>query len=317
MELPPALQAAVTAVLDGVPLADLTSAAETLSLRYRGEVRDGQAHLAQDMAAKAYLATRLPATYAAILAVCDAVARSAPAIAPRSHLDFGAGPGTAMWAALHVWPGIEATELVETSRAIRNLGESLAQAGALSARWNSRGLKTAQAADIVTAGYVINEIDLAHRPGVIADLWTLTRAVLIIVEPGTTAGWRRILAVRDQVLRLGGHILAPCPHAKACPLVEPDWCHFYARVARSRLHRQAKGATVGWEDEKFHYLALSREPFATSWPRILSPPKVAKGNIQFKLCRSDGAVALRTVSKREGDLWRTARRLDWGDSGPV
>ena len=37
----------------------------------------------------------------------------------------------------------------------------------------------------------------------------------------------------------GANILAPCPHARPCPLAAPDWCHFSARVARSRLHREA------------------------------------------------------------------------------
>ena len=74
MELPAALRAAVDKALEGVPLADLQAAAERLSARYRSETRDGRAHLSDDLSARAYLAVRMPATYAAIRASLDAVA---------------------------------------------------------------------------------------------------------------------------------------------------------------------------------------------------------------------------------------------------
>ena len=83
--------------------------------------------------------------------------------------------------------------------------------------------------------------------------------MLIAVEPGNPAGWSRILQVRERLIALGAHIAAPCPHAFACPVVAPDWCHS-RRVARSRMHRRIKFADVPWEDEKFIYLAASREP---------------------------------------------------------
>jgi len=66
MELPRALREAVDEALAGASTSELTRAAEILSHRYRSETRDGRLHLADDIAARAYLATRLPATYAAI-----------------------------------------------------------------------------------------------------------------------------------------------------------------------------------------------------------------------------------------------------------
>ncbi|TGS75201.1 methyltransferase type 11, partial [Mesorhizobium sp. M3A.F.Ca.ET.175.01.1.1] len=73
MELPAPLRQGVDGLLDKVPLAALKQAARTLSERYRAELRDGRLHMAEDMAVKAYLATRLPATYAAIRASLDAL----------------------------------------------------------------------------------------------------------------------------------------------------------------------------------------------------------------------------------------------------
>ena len=95
--------------------------------------------------------------------------------------------------------------------------------------------------DLVSLAYVLNELAPAARESVLQRLWDATADTLVIIEPGTPAGWERILAARRQLIEAGAHVLAPCPHAFACPLQAPDWCHFAERVSRSRLHRLAKG----------------------------------------------------------------------------
>lgn len=52
--------------------------------------------------AAAYMAARMPACYAAVYNVVEEVSMRLPAFAPESMLDFGAGPGTAVWAAHEV-----------------------------------------------------------------------------------------------------------------------------------------------------------------------------------------------------------------------
>ncbi|TGT92956.1 methyltransferase type 11, partial [bacterium M00.F.Ca.ET.163.01.1.1] len=86
----------------------------------------------------------------------------------------------------------------------------------------------------------------------------------------------------------GAHVLAPCPHEAPCPLNPPDWCHFSRRVARSRLHRLAKDADVPWEDEKFIYVAASRQPAVSRAARVIAPPKSGSGKVSMKLCDADG-----------------------------
>ena len=104
MELPPLLRNAVDRALSGMPLSELATTAAVLSQRYREERRDGKAHVASDRDALAYLAVRLPATYAAVRAILAAVAEAgrscsrtvrsilAPVRAPRSGQQLTAGP---------------------------------------------------------------------------------------------------------------------------------------------------------------------------------------------------------------------------------
>ena len=317
MQLPPPLRQAIDRELEGIALGDLANAAQTLSQRYRAETRDGRLHLNDGLAARAYLTTRMPATYAAISASFAAIIDVAPEFQPRSVLDVGAGPGTATWAAASNWGSLTDGTLIEASSAIRDVGERLSTALPLDrVSWLAQragdGLRNLPSADLVVLTYVLDELDPVARAPLIARLWELTGLTLAIVEPGTTEGWRRILAARDQLIGLNAHILAPCPHREACPLSAPDWCHFAVRVARSRLHRQSKGGSVPWEDEKFIYLAVSRHAGLGRPARVLAPPQVSKAGVTLKLCEPGGNVAVRTVARRDGAPFKAAKKLRWG-----
>ncbi|MBB4003944.1 small ribosomal subunit Rsm22 family protein [Aurantimonas endophytica] len=322
MQLPPALRLALDAHLDDRPLAGLRTEGARLSQRYRAETRDGKRHLDGEAAVLAYLAARMPATFAAVRASLAAVALRRPDFAPLTLLDVGAGPGTALWAALDTFDSLGAATLVEASPPAMAIGQALCEAGLSDAgpavEWVEAdvlaGLSAREPADLVSLAYVLDELPPAATPRLVAELWRLTRGVLVIVEPGTTAGWRRILAARDQLLAEGGAILAPCPHAAACPLTPPDWCHFAERVERSRTHRLTKGGTVPYEDEKFIYLAVARQAAPPPAARVLAPPRSGSGKVQLKLCTAGGTLQERLVTKREGETFRSARRLEWGDA---
>jgi ribosomal protein RSM22 (predicted rRNA methylase) len=347
MELPAALRHAVDLALEGIPLGELTRAADTLSQRYRSETRDGRFHLSDELAALAYLATRLPATYAAIRAAMAMVVEQLPDFAPERQIDLGAGPGTALWAALDCWPDITAALLLEGSSSIRRQGEKLIETampavaeGRTAIAWSTADLGDVgrpatdtsslghASADLVTLCYVLDELAPAARQRLIEWAWARCDRLLLIVEPGTPAGWHRILAARDQLLEAGGRIIAPCPHQLRCPLLPAEnemaspgsgpWCHFSRRVARSRLHRLAKQADVPWEDEKFIFVAAVKPALqipASPAPqaRVIAPPRGGSGRLQLQLCESDGRRRECLVSKRDGDLYKRARRLGWGD----
>jgi len=317
MAIPHGLQSGIDEIVAPVPATELERAARALSDRYRTGGRDAAraARTATDVAA--YLATRAPATYAAVEDVCRRVRLARPDWAPASVLDLGAGPGIASWAALATWPAITEVTLVEAEPAMVAAGRLLAAGGGdalRTARWDASPLGSSTVtADLVLASYLIGELDPAELGSFVDHAWSLAADTLIVVEPGTTDGYRRILGVRDAVLAAGGSVLAPCPHERRCPLPAGDWCHFSTRLPRTRAHRLAKDAERGFEDEKFSYVALGRSPRPLPGARVIRRPDPRKGHVVLDLCARDG-LEQRILSKRDGAAYRAARKLGWGDA---
>ena len=81
--------------------------------------------------------------------------------------------------------------------------------------------------------------------------------------------------------------------------------------------RTAKAAQLGHEDEKFAYVAVTRHPGEPAEARVLRHPQIRPGHVMLELCTTDGR-RLETVSRREGERYRQARKLDWGSpfAGP-
>jgi ribosomal protein RSM22 (predicted rRNA methylase) len=235
------------------------------------------------------------------------VAAQRPEWRPHSLLDVGAGPGVATWAAREQWPSLDELTLVEVEPEMLAAGRELLPG----ARWVAADVGSSRGpADLVVVSYVLGE--LAAAP--LQHLWEQANDTIAFVEPGTPAGYRRVLAGRAAVIEAGGYTVAPCPHDLPCPLPADDWCHFAARLPRSRLHRLAKGGDLGWEDEKFSYAVLSREPVRRPASRIIRPPQVRGGHVNLVTSDGDGVVRARTVARREGGAYRRARKADWGDA---
>jgi ribosomal protein RSM22 (predicted rRNA methylase) len=315
-DLPDDLRTALAATLTGAAASD----ANRLIARYR-EDRPADAPILRDDAdVAAYAGYRMPATFAAVRSALSAVAVAAPAFGPVSQVDIGGGTGAAVWAAASVWPSLSRTTVLEQSPHAITLGRALsrhARAGAVrEAAWERADLcaiTQAPVADLVTVSYVLGELAPAAREDLVRRI---TGRVVVIVEPGTPAGHRRILAARDLLTGQGLRILAPCPHDLGCPLpAVGDWCHFAARVNRSALHRRLKDGVLGHEDEKFSYVAAAAYDGGRIG-RILRHPQTRKGMVTLRLCGADGTVRDTVVSKRHGDAYRAARDAAWGDAWP-
>jgi ribosomal protein RSM22 (predicted rRNA methylase) len=316
-DLPTELRAALDARLHGLSRSDAAARAAVISRTYRDG--GGSGAIRSEADALAYALARMPATYAAVTASLNALAGATPDFAPKSLLDVGAGPGTASWAAAETFSSLAAFTLFDANGALRTLALDLAGAsarlrGMAYRRSEARAaLAGADAADLVVATYMIGEISESERTTLAELMWAKTSDTLLVVEPGTPAGYARILGLRAHLIAAGAHVAAPCPHDGKCPLTAPDWCHFTQRLPRSQAHRQIKGAELAYEDERFAYVALTRAPPAQRPARVLAQPEVSKVEVTAKLCTPAG-LAITKVPRRAKAGFARARRWRWGDA---
>ncbi|MEV4329107.1 small ribosomal subunit Rsm22 family protein [Streptomyces sp. NPDC049597] len=318
------LRGALAGLLDGLPPRQAAQAVERLIANYRGTTPTDAPVLRDRSDVAAYAAYRMPATFEAVRSALAALRRAAPAWTPATHTDIGGGTGAASWAVADAWqePAPQTTVLDWAEPALE-LGRELALASPLpslrAARWQRSRISSAlrvESTDLVTVSYVLNELSEADRAAVVAEAARAAQAV-VIVEPGTPDGYERIIEARDALIAAGLTVAAPCPHSAACP-IEPgaDWCHFSARVSRSSLHRQVKGGSLAYEDEKFSYVAAVRFPADPAPARVIRKPQIRKGLVLLDLCGKDEALRRETVTKRHGDRYRAARDAAWGDTWP-
>jgi ribosomal protein RSM22 (predicted rRNA methylase) len=321
--LPPSLKAALARLAHGVSRNAIAQRAAVQSRNYRAG--GGSQAIATSDDALAYAFARLPATYAAAVAVFNATGETLPTFQPRTLLDVGAGPGTAAFAASEAFETLADIRLIDANASLRNLSlQLMAQAGNQALRQvvdrqsyrhgDARVLLAgAQPADLVVASYMASEIAADGLARFTQLLWAATAGALVIIAPGTPQGYRRILQMRGELVAAGAHVAAPCPHERPCPLRPPDWCHFAQRLARSRDHLLIKDAELPFEDEKFSYVVLSRGNPQPINARVLAPPKISKSAISTKLCMDAGVVS-EIAARRDLSAYRRCKSWRWGDS---
>jgi len=321
MELPSALKNAIEMLADGVSRARLTDAAGKTSERYREGLGRGTRLVTTDIEAAAYAAARMPATYGAVRTALEHVLKRIELLGSMSLTDVGAGTGAGSWAAADALKLSKVTCL-EREQAMRSAGSALMQnaddealAGAEWSEFDLTGSGAIVNSDVVLASYVLNELKEQDRLAAAVKLYEAAERLLLIVEPGTPDGWRQLMGIRDRLLAEGAQIVAPCPHMDACPITGADWCHFTCRIARSRLHKALKTGDAPYEDEKFCYLAVTKAPAERAKGRVARHPQIEPGRIMLKVCGKDGIEQL-TVRKKDGAMFKWARKADCGDELP-
>lgn len=321
-DLPSDLKAALARRAHGVSRKAVAERAAAQSRNYRAGGGSQRIGTADDVLAYAF--SRLPATYAAVTAVFNSMRETLPAFAPRTMLDVGAGPGTAVFAAVQAFESLAGIRLIDTNAGLRNLAltlmaeaDSAALRQVVEAQSYRQGdalglLADSEPADLVTASYAAGEIAAGDLVRFTRLLWAATAGALVIVMPGTPEGYASMLRMRAELIAAGAHVATPCPHERPCPLRPPDWCHFAQRLPRSRDHLLIKGADVPFEDEKFSYVVLSRTKPQSVAARVLAPPKVTKSVVTAKLCK-EGGLEVDAASTREPEAYRRFKSWRWGD----
>lgn len=317
MEMPQALQNALEMECAKIPQQQIIKSAQSISLRYRTRVKNGH-FIENSNEAAAYAAARMPATFGAVYSAINDSVENTENI--RSLIDIGAGTGAASWAAAQLLH-LESIQCFEYDDDMKNTGEALMSHDEhmKKARWQKLNIAEdplTHSADMIIASYVMNELDISAQAAAAEKLWNAAGKLLLFVEAGTPEGFHTLNRIRTQLTSIGAHIAAPCPQEGPCPAAQGDWCHFTCRIQRTRLHKLSKGGEAPFEDEKYTYLALAKTSCQQNGSRIIRHPHIAKGFVKLALCTPDGLKS-KTVSKKDGDLYKTARKASCGDKIPL
>ena len=264
-------------------------------------LRDGRACAAYSL----YFA---PQTHARLVHVLADLPPFADTPQPLRILDLGAGTGAASWALLdHLGDRPCLLTAWDHSRpALRALHEAFS--ALRRPRWPQAMLRTTHAPladfaanadtfDVVLLHYVLNEMLPAERRTL------LSRAARSLAPGGRIVLCEPLLRAEGDYLRelreyavgdLGLALLAPCPHALACPL--PEACHAVRTWTPPRT-LQILNATLRRDLRHLAFapLVFARPPHAAPAAdgfraRIVVPPAHAKGHSICPACCPDGHV---------------------------
>lgn len=305
----------IESLIKGISLSELSSSRQELTSLYKEEMYNSDFNpLQSDSLRHAYLLARFPATYAVVYQVLREMQKRCGPDSVQTLLDIGAGPGTALLAALESGVRLRRATLVERDPGFIKLGKVLLD-GRFEHYWICQDVTKElifPPHDLVIASYSLGELHESDRSRVLEKLWRSTNKILIIIEPGTKAGFESIKKTRESLLLNGGFLVAPCPHSEICPMQKKDWCHFSVRIERSSLHRKIKGATLNYEDEKFSYVIFSKYKVEACQNRVIRHPFKGAGFINLQLCSKNG-LEEKTITKKNKSQFAYARKIKWGD----
>lgn len=293
-----------------IPLAQLQKHFRYYSEQYR-EKKSSKRSLLGKLGMLSYLLTRFPATLAAATHVLKEAKRCIGSF--QSLLDLGAGPGTALLAATQAGIAIDQATLIEENREFVEQGISLCPRFT---KWECKDFLKQESLpqhEVSIFCYSFSEVPEDRRKKILKMAWEAAHKALILIEPGTPSAFKNLLDARDRLVEWGGHVLAPCPHSRSCPLLgKKNWCHFSVRLQRSSLHRKIKGGELGYEDEKFCYMILSKRGQENLPPRILKSPKKQSGYLELQLCTQEGILE-KKISSKDKENFRRAKKMNWGE----
>lgn len=316
MNLPIELKNIIENIASEYKIADLRNTANRISEDYASNSSKGNSMIISDLDVISYAVMRMPATFASVSTALENTLKLID-LDINSVLDVGSGMLTATIATHYLLNKDIKYTCVEREDKMISLGKRLAS--------NYEGLSSINIIkedytkvlpegkfDLVIASYSLNELSDEDRNKVVGTLFDKTNKLLLIVEPGTPVTSKQIKIVREQLINKGGYVVAPCPHMNKCPMEENDWCHFVTRVERSKLHKLLKNADVPYEDEKYSYIAISKEkPTREISYRVLRHPLIGKGNVSLTLCGKLGIENLRLFKK--DSLFKEAKKVSCGD----
>ena len=271
-------------------------------------------HLPRQRAVPLFLATQFPARYAVLGRVWDAARRrfaaphGASAWYPTHLVDFCAHTSEALWAYDHVFGARHLREYVAEARhstllkALVELQDDEAWSHVRTV-FRVRGDKPhvhreAPRDDSLPTRLGLHAYGLSSaasdtaREREVLRMWKSEADVLVLVEEATPRGFACLAAARSQLLSMGRasttpcHVVAPCPHDQACPLVSdspasrkaPSMCAYTQLFHMPPFMRATTQQHRGDAATSYCYLVVQRghrpslDASAAAWtPRVPEP----------------------------------------------
>ena len=269
-----------------------------------------------------YGVTRLAGTLAAMTKVLD-VFREKNLSAPKSILDCGSGPGTALFASFLQFGeqvsylGLEKDPhfIAMAANAINDLLPDVASQfrfieGIIPHRVIDESF------DLTIFSYILSETPADQLARTINFALQHTAQYLLITDAGTPQVYRQLMEARNLIIAEGWSIIAPCPHQFACPLAVDDFCHFPARFIRHEEARRLKKASAQAEDEKYCYLIAQAPGLHKAEPeqaRIINHPIKRSGHVILDVCATNGSLKRHILSKKKHPAYGEIKKTMWGD----
>ena len=257
-------------------------------------------------------------------------------------MDLGSGTGAATFALLdwlkkNRFKGkVEVTCVDQSAMALKYskmmAGEVKAGPAATTITWLKQSICSpavpSQKWDIIMSSYALNEAFMADDDQFAK--WTgellgsLNKGgILLVCEPMEYDKFNRVNALRDRIIACDGmHVIAPCLHDKACPMMKDDegWCHDVRswhptesmRLLNRRLYRKI-------ELLKYSFIVAGRmkklPECGFNCARMIAPVKDEKGRSLMKGCAGDGTIRHyevqdRALSKEQADDLDSLERGD-------
>jgi ribosomal protein RSM22 (predicted rRNA methylase) len=265
--------------------------------------------VSRDIEARAYALYYLPIN-AAKVEILLPVLESLPS--PLRVLDFGCGPATASLALLlQTDQPIELT-CVDSSPQMRDVAKVLLSASPMRERLTKLSILSdvpAGSYDLIVASNVLAELDEKQQSEILHTFLAhlAPHGFLLLMEPGQQGHTRRLMSVRDRILRERHDIspLFPCHRKDDCPMLTTsleDWCHGTIEWQQPPLSRQLD-KLLGFNKHRIKYSAFVFRQGVDVRPgtRVLTPPRKNARGIDTLVCGPDyyGLVTIRKGSRSD------------------
>ena len=295
----------------GGSIAETCAGVRELSDMFNGVTLRRPGYLSADRLRRAYVHYYLPVNAEKIARVLAERDRYAPPGRPLRVLDFGCGPGTAAVAWLLGKRPTASLTLVDV------VDEALDDA-----RWFCRQLGVearsgptipeGETYDLILAANVYAETEVSLEKHLAPD------GHLVVVEPALKDTTRALQLWRDQRVREGWKVAAPCLGQTTCPMSARSdlWCHMDIPWPRpAGVAEVDRRLGLDKESLKYSYMVLTKTgPTLDGQWRLVSNLHAEKGKAWAWCCGKEGPLCrVEVLTRHRGEATQDFFRARRGD----